>query len=545
MARPKAMPRAILFGEPCRRRRHRANFRYWFRDATSLAEVSDFIVIGAGSAGCAVGHGLATHSDATVCVLEAGRSDAVPQVKVPFGLLYTMGSGRDWRFKSTAQTDANRRELSINRGKMLGGSSSINSMVWFRGRMDDFDQWDVPGWAWSDVSPDFEEVEQLISPMRHPDPHPLAEAFGRTLGSNGHAPPTPERESAGVFDANMRNGRRWSAADAFLRPAERTGRLKVVTAATIDRVECDDGQANRVRLADGRIFQARRGIVVSAGSIGSPAILLRSGIGPGSALKKLGIEVIADLPGVGQNLHDHPAVGLHHQGPKSGYGLTLDQAPAWIASPVHWALRRKGRMTSNFVEAGAFFRAAPVGPDGDDRPDVQTHFIPYMMGYRGRTIIAGSGYFADVCVCRPVSRGALTLASADPQVSPNIDLGVLRDEADLAVLVAGLKRLRQILASAPFGDRTAPEVFPGPDVTSDRDLAGYARDRCGTAYHPVGTVRMGADDAPLTPGLAVRGIRNLWVADASIMPRITSANTNAPSMMIGHRAAKLIIRSEQ
>lgn len=502
----------------------------------------DFVVIGAGSAGCAAAKGLCDANIGTVCVLEAGPTDAVPQVKVPFGLLYTMGSGRDWRFKSTTQKDAAGRNLKVNRGRMLGGSSSINSMVWFRGRQDDFDNWNLPGWDRASVNQNFEEVEAEIEPRRLPDPHAISNAFGRTLGSNGLAPPTPERESAGVFHTNMRNGRRWSAADAFLRPAQQSGRCEILTGANVDKIGFEDNHARIVALTDGRVIRARRGIILSAGSIGSPAILMRSGVGPAKHLTDMGIDVIHDAAGVGANLHDHPTVGVHHAGPHSGYGLTARQMPAWMLSPFQWLFARKGRMTSNFVEAGAFFRAAPIGADGDNRPDVQTHFIPYMMGYKGKAITTGAGFFADVGVCRPVSRGRLLLTSRNAQDAPDIDLGVLRDPADLAVLVAGFKRLRTILATAPFGAHNAPEVHPAQMVNTNDEIEDYVRKNCGTAYHPVGTLAMGLGTEPVAPSLKVKQVDGLWVADASVMPQITSANTNAPSMMIGHTVAKFIQR---
>jgi choline dehydrogenase len=504
----------------------------------------DYVVIGTGSAGSTVAGRLAESGVGTVCALEAGPSDAAPQVKVPFGLLQMMGSGRDWRFRTVPQAAAGGRQVSVNRGRMVGGSGSINSMVWFRGRRDDFDGWGVPGWTWAEVGPAFEAVEERIQPGRIPSPHPLAERFGRALGSNGEAPPTPERESAGVFHANMRNGRRWSSADAFLRPGIATGRLEVLTGANVDRIALEEGRARSVHLIDGRIVTARRGIVLSAGSIGSPAILMRSGLGPAAHLRERGIDVVADLPGVGDNLHDHPAVGLHHHAPtESGYGLTARQLPAWALSPFRWLLRRDGRMASNFVEAGAFYRAAPVGPDGDDRPDVQSHFIPYMMGWKGKSIVPGSGYFVDVGVCRPVSRGRLRLASADPRTAPAIDLGLLSDPADLATLVAGVRRLRAVLAAAPLEALRVPEVFPGPEVETEAQIAEFVRARCGTAYHPVGTLRIGKGESPVAPDLRLRGVAGLWVADASVMPRITSANTNASSIMIGHRAAEMIAAS--
>jgi len=500
----------------------------------------DFIVIGAGSAGCAVAAGLAQADIGSVGVLEAGPTDAVPQVKIPFGLLYTMGSKRDWKYKSTAQSNANSRALKVNRGFMVGGSSSINSMVWFRGRADDFDRWQQPGWRWDDVEQDFIEIEQLMLPQPIPTPHPLSQAFAKSFRANSDTPPTPEYESAGLFNTNSRNGRRWSAADAFLRPAMRVHGLEVITGANVNRISFADGSAKRVELIDGRVVSARRGIVLSAGSIGSPSILMRSGIGPGEHLARHGIKTNVDSPLVGQNLSDHPVIGLHHQARHSGYGLVWNQSLQWALSPFEWLAKRKGRLTSNFVEAGAFFRVNPVTSD-DDRPECQVHFIPYMMGYKGKSITSGSGYFADVGVCRPVSRGSLTLSSADPRATPNIDLGVLKEEHDVHVLVGGFRRLRELLGAAPMGDRRAPEVYPGSSISTDEQIAEHVRARCGTAYHPVGTLAMGAEHSPVTNTLQLRGVDGLWVADASIMPSITSANTNAPSMMIGYRAAKLIL----
>ncbi len=506
----------------------------------------DFIVIGAGSAGCAATNELAKANVGTIAVLEAGYTNRVPQVKIPFGLAWTRGSKRDWKFKSQPTTELGGRSIDVTRGKMLGGSSSINSMVWFRGRRDDFDNWDVDGWAWHDVEGAFEEVESLLKPTRFVDPHPVSEAYGLALGDNGHAPPTPERESAGVFHVNLHSGARRSAADAFLTPAKNTGRVEVLTQANVDRVEFEEGTARRVILTDGRQLSARRGVVLSAGSIGSPTILMRSGIGSGEQLLALGISVQVDAQQVGENLHDHPAVGLHHAGANSGYGLAINQFPHWAVSPFNWLLRRKGRLTSNIVEAGAFFRANPIGTDGDDRPDCQSHFIPFMVGHKGYFITWGAGYSADVNICRPHSRGSLTLRSADPHEQPNIDLALLRDRRDVDTLIYGVKRLRDVLKKAPFETRRAVEVYPGDEVQSDEDIEQFVRDRCATAYHPVGTLRMGQDKgAPVSARLAVREVGNLWVADASIMPKITTANTNAPSMMIGLRAGKMIVNNIQ
>ncbi|NNK66374.1 MAG: GMC family oxidoreductase, partial [Rhodobacteraceae bacterium] len=428
--------------------------------------------------------------------------------------------------------------IGVPRGRMIGGSGSLNSMVWFRGRVDDYDAWGLPGWSGNEVVETFAEVEKHISPARLPHPHPLAEAFGKSIPANDPlSPPTPERESSGVFHVNMRRSGRWSAADAFLRPAQQIGRVTVLTDSEVARVTFDGRRASGVVFRNGQSVKARNAVILSAGAIESPMILFRSGIGPAADLRKTGIEVLTDAPGVGANLHDHPGFGLHHAGPGSGYGLVMGQALHWAVSPVTWALFRSGRLASNTVEAGAFFRVS----DGDGPPEIQTHFIPFMMGWQGRTITRGEGYFADVCVCRPKSRGRLSLGR--DRYDPLIDLGLLSDPSDLDLMVAGVTRLRDILDNAPLGFRRAPERFPGRDVAGE-ELADLIRARAGTAYHPVGTIRMGGPGAPLAPDLLVRGVESLYVADASVMPSITSANTNAPSMMIGWRAGESVARAE-
>ncbi|WP_368346261.1 GMC family oxidoreductase [Pelagovum sp. HNIBRBA483] len=495
----------------------------------------DFIVIGAGSAGCAVAHGLATREAGSVLVIEAGPSDRWPLVRMPFGLVWTMGSKtRDWRFTSAPQKALGGRQLKIPRGRMLGGSGSINSMVWFRGRADDFTAWQVDGWGWDSVRPAFEEVESHLTPNRLATPHPLTEALGSLFPQNEpQAIPTPERESAGVFAYNMRNGRRWSAADAFLRPALATGRVQVVQGTQVARLGFTGDRATSVHFIDGSSVTAHKGIVLSAGSIGSPEILLRSGLGPADDLRAAGVDPRADMPGIGANLHDHPGAGIHYQGAGSGYGLTLDQAPQWLSAPFRWALSRRGVFASPTVEGGAFFNAR--GEDGP--PDVQSHFIPFNLSWSGSRYSYGRGYFADVCVCRPQSRGALRLT----REGLDIDLGLFQDSRDLDTLTAGWLRLRTLMAEADLGPHKAPEAYPAARVTTEDDARAHIFSHCGTAYHPVGTTRMGDDaDAPVTSRLALRGTEGLWVADAGIMPAVTSANTNAPSMMIGHRAGQFI-----
>ncbi|WP_299588682.1 GMC family oxidoreductase N-terminal domain-containing protein [uncultured Tateyamaria sp.] len=480
----------------------------------------DHIVVGGGSAGCAVAARLAERPGARVCVIEAGPSDADIRVKVPFGLVHLLGSDRrNWKRQTVPMTAAGGRRVSVPRGRMLGGSGSINSMVWFRGTRADFDAWALPGWDADTVWDAFDAVEARMTPTRLPHPHSLSNAFGELFAANDPgAPPTPERQSAGVFHTNMRNGARWSAADGFLRPSG----ADVLTGAEVDHVTFDGARATGVVLRDGRTLRALAGVVLSAGSIESPMILMRSGIGPAADLKAAGIEVQVDAPGVGDNLHDHPGFGLHFKGRGSGYGLTLGQLPAWAVSPLQWLMTRSGRLASNTVEAGAFYSVTDSAV-----PEVQTHFLPFLMGWQGRSIIWGAGYFADVCLCQPRSRGRLRIGPDTH--APLIDLNLFGDERDLDMMTAAVARLRTLLERAAFGSRRAPEMFPGPDVTGEA-LRETIRTRAGTAYHPVGTVALGG---PLDALGAVKGVSNLWVADASVMPRITSANTNAPSMMIG------------
>lgn len=495
----------------------------------------DFIVIGAGSAGCAVAGRLCELEAGSVLLVEAGPSDNTPLVKMPFGLIWNMASkNRDWRYQSAPQAALDGRTLKIPRGRMLGGSGSINSMVWFRGLPADFDGWNVSGWAWHDVEPGFIAVEERLKPARLGTPHPLAEKLNKLFPANDpYAIPSPGYESAGVFAYNMRNGRRWSAADAYLRPAQKKG-LQVLPGKVVKTIRFKGDRAHSVHFEDGTSVIALKGIVLSAGSIGSPEILLNSGIGPGDDLRKAGIDLVLDLDGVGENLHDHPAAGIHYEGPNSGYGLDPSLALHWMAAPFAWALAGKGIFSSPTVEGGAFFNAANDGGP----PDIQSHFIPFKLGWEGKRYTFGRGYFADAVVCRPKSRGKLSRTGN----GLNIDFGIFNDEDDLDLLVKGWMRLRSLMAEADLGNMKAPEAFPASRVTSEDEVRKFIVGHAGTAYHPVGSLRMGNDPgAPTDERLRLRGIGNLWVADASIMPNVTSANTNAPSMMIGHRAANFIM----
>ena len=492
------------------------------------AMTSDFLIVGAGSAGCVMASELIRRQAGSVCVLEAGPSERHPLVSMPFGLVWLMGSTRDWRFKTVPQRNAGNREITIPRGKMVGGSGSINSMVWFRGRMADFDSWDIDGWRGADVSPAFDALEAAIKPTRFDRAHPLSHAVQGMIGANT---PSPDCESSGLFQHNMIRNKRHSSATAYLR---RTKHVKILTGAHVDRLIWAGDRAAGVVLVDGRELRANKGVVLCAGSIASPAILMRSGLGDQSDLAALNIDTRHDMPEIGQNLHDHPGIGLHFQGRGTGHGLEVRQWAKWALSPLNYALFGRGPLASSTCEAGAFFNAR-----GDSAtPDVQTHFIPFYLAASGSRYQMKSGYFADVCLCHPKSRGSLRLASANANAAPQIDLGLFNQESDLDTMVHGVTRLRNLLRETDFGTRRGVEFAPGEDVIGAQ-LKTYIRNHAGTAYHPVGTLRLGG---PVTPQLRVKQTERLWVADASIMPQVTSANTNAPSMMIGWKGAEFIAR---
>ncbi len=522
--------------------------------------------MGGGSAGCVLAGRLSEDAGRSVCLIEAGPDDRDPRIRVPLGVVTLMGNRRyDWCYSSAPHAHLGGRAVSVPRGKTLGGSGSINSMVYIRGRASDYDAWaeaGCSGWDWASVLPWFIRAEsnlQLGDDALHgadgplhvgdlPSPHPMVSKFvaaGQALGIPENCDFNGEtQEGLGPYQTTMHNGRRWSPADAYLRPAMSRKNLTVMTNCLVDRIEFDGRRC--------RSIVARRGserleigindqLVLSAGAISSPAILMRSGVGPAEHLRSTGVDVVLPLAGVGANLHDHPAIGMHYGGGDDGYALSLATLPGNALAPFRYLLEKKGLFTSNTVEGGGFARTDPQLVE----PDVQFHFIPARLGHEGRMLVWGRGYYSDVCLLKPRSRGELQLASRDPGAAPIIDLNLLDDENDRSTMLAGAKLLRSILARPELKRGNAMELVPGPGVSTDDELWDLITSRLGTAYHPVGTCRMGYREDPrsvVDPSLRVIGLENVRVADASVMPEIVAGNTNAPSMIIGEIAADQVKR---
>ncbi len=516
----------------------------------------DYIIVGAGSAGCALAYRLGSDPSIRVLVLEAGKTDGHFFIHMPAGIVTLAGKGLfNWGYWTEPQANCNGRRMYWPRGKGLGGSSSINAMLYIRGHAWDYDHWRQlgnPGWSYADVLPWFlkaqhnergaSEFHGVGGPLNVADqisPAGINAAFIEACVQAGYRRATdfngPTQDGVGYYQVTQKAGRRWSAAQAYLRPAMARGNVTVLTDAHTAKVMIEKGRATGVVYRkDGKdeIVRAAREVVLSGGAINSPQLLMLSGIGPADHLKAHGIAVVADVPGVGGNLQDHlDAATLYHCRTRDTYD-TANQ----LVTLAKYVFGKTGPGTSCIAESGGFLRTA----EGLAAPDIQLHFIPAFVIDHGRTKMKSNGMTLHVCLLRPESRGSIRLKSADPLQSVAIDANYLAVPRDLEVLVKGTKMARDIFAQKAFDPYRGEEMEPGANKLSDADLAQWVRARCETIYHPAGTCKMGpASDAfaVVDNELRVRGVARLRVVDASIMPSVIGGNTNAPTIMIAERAA--------
>ena len=523
----------------------------------------DYVVVGGGSAGCVLASRLSEDPGVTVCLLEAGPVDKSVLIHCPAGLAVLAKNGAaNWGFQTVPQPGLNGRRGYQPRGKVLGGSSSVNAMIYLRGQPRDYDDWAAEGnagWSWAEVLPYFKRAEHnergadawhgTGGPLNVKDlttPNRFGGVFveaGRQAGL-AHNPDFngASQEGVGVYQVTHKNGERLSVAKGYLTPNLGRPNLTVVTSAQANRILLDGRRASGVEARVGnetKAFLARREVLLSAGALQSPQLLMLSGIGPAEHLRGLGIEVRHDLPGVGANLHDHVDIVLVLDAPhlKDLFGLSLAGMVRTVKGIFEWRKHRRGMLTTNFAEAGGFIRSRPE----EERPDLQLHFVIGKLVDHGRKTVFGHGYSCHVCLLRPKSRGSLRLASADPKAAPLIDPNFLADPDDLQRLVRGFKAMRRILAQPALAGHGARELATSASAQSDAEIEAFIRAHADTIYHPVGTCRMGPGPLDVVDAeLRVRGVDGLRVVDASIMPSIVSGNTNAPTIMIAEKAAAMI-----
>ena len=521
----------------------------------------DYIIVGSGSAGSVLANRLSARPEIKVLLLEAGGSDNSFYVRMPAGIANLSGPRFNWGYETAPQAAMKGRRMYWPRGRLIGGSSSVNAMVYMRGQPADYDHWRQlgnAGWSYDDVLPYFKKAERNerlhdsfhgadgpLNVAERPYTNPLSHAFVEAAQQAG-LPFNPDFNGAlqlgcGLFQVTQKNGRRWSAASAYLHPAAARENLTIVTKAQATRVLIENGRAVGVEYARGRrrhTARALQEVVLAAGAINSPQLLLLSGIGPAEELRARGVSVVHDLPGVGKNLQDHLNVNIVQRAKRGSAldGKNRGLAPIGVA--LEYLFYGTGPGTSNVAEAGAF----AVSALGAATPDIQYHFIPAQVVNHARTPMDGDGVTVHACCLRPQSRGEIRLASTDPLQPPVMDPNYLAADYDLKVLIAGLRQGRDILAAQAFKPWLGEERLPGPAVQSNAELEDFIRATAETEYHPVGTCKMGSDPmAVVDEKLRVRGIERLRVIDASIMPAIVSGNTNAPVIMIAEKGAEMML----
>jgi choline dehydrogenase len=523
-----------------------------------LYDSYDYVIIGSGSAGSTIANRLAEDYALRILVLEAGPADSSFLLKMPAGFA-SLGetSPFNWRYETVPQKHCDNRRMYWPRGKTLGGSSSINAMLYVRGHAWDYDHWRQlgnSGWSYEDVLPFFKKAENNergaddfhgtggpLNVADQTDPSKLNEAFLKACEQAGHRRIKDfngaEQEGVGFYQVTQKNQERWSTASAYLRPAVERNKanVHVVSGALVERIILDKKHAMGVRyVIQGRdeVARAEREIILCGGAVNSPQLLMLSGIGPADHLKSLGIRPLHDLPGVGGNLQDHlDAALLQFCKTRDTYD-TANQ----LMSLLQYKFKKKGPGTSPIAESGGFLSTR----SGLSAPDIQLHFLPVLVVDHGRTRLKKNGYSLHVCALRPESTGTIRLKSSNPKEHPLIDANYLAERKDLDTLVAGVKMGREIFAQSGLDPYRADEFAPGAAVRTDSEIEKWIRAKCETIYHPVGSCKMGPDNDPMAVvdnQCRVRGLTGLRVVDASVMPTLVGGNTNAPTIMIAERVA--------
>ncbi|OAN88011.1 GMC oxidoreductase [Marinobacter sp. EhC06] len=537
-----------------------------------MNENFDYIVVGAGSAGSVLADRLSADGRYSICILEAGPGGDSFTIRTPGAFAAHMFLKKyNWAFN--ARPDQKLRDgepLFTPRGKGLGGSSSINGMLYVRGQKEDYDEWEAlgnEGWGYREMLPYFlksEHHETLSGTPYHgkggnlhisvPETaeYPMSEAFVDAARQAGFPCNSDfngaNQEGVGYFHLNIKNGRRFGAADAYLKPAMTRQNLTVFTDAQVKKVVFEGKRSVAVELRHkGRdwVLRANREIILSGGAINSPQLLQLSGIGDRDILENLGIGCLHELPGVGKNLQEHvDACVLVSSRKNNGFTASFGGLLKMLPDTIRYTLSKQGKLAKSITEAGGFIRSS----DSVNRPDVQLHMLPLLFDDSGRDLklMSNPGYSVHVCVLRPKSSGTVNITSADPFTAPDIDYNFFADPDDCKVMVNGIRQARRILAAKAFDDYRGEEIHPGADCQSDEQIIEKVKEKVGLVYHPVGTCKMGTDRmAVVDPQLRVHGLEGLRVVDASIMPRLTSGNTNAPTIAIAEKAADMILEKAE
>ncbi|MGE0279800.1 MAG: GMC family oxidoreductase [Rhizobiaceae bacterium] len=526
-----------------------------------MAARYDYIIVGGGSSGCVLANRLTEDSDCKVLLLEAGGKDTNPYIHMPVGFAKMTTGPLTWGLTTVPQRHANYREIAYAQGRVIGGGSSINAEVYTRGHPADYDRWakqeGATGWSFEEVKPYFlksEGNDTLAGEWHNTDgplgvsnlrPQKMSQVFVQACQQYG-MPYNPDfngptQAGASVYQTTTRNARRCSAAAAYLRPIKDRRNLTILTGCQVSRIVLENGRATGVRYRDAGgepTAHAEREVLVTSGAIGTPKLMMLSGIGPADHLKSFGIDVVHDAPEIGQNLADHYGIDLVYElnGP---YSLDKYNKPHWMLwAGLEYLLFKSGPVSSNVVEGGAFWYA-------DKRslyPDLQFHFLCGAGVEAGvPTVPSGSGLTLNSYTLRPKSRGSVRLRSSDMADKPLVDPNFLAEPDDLKTSVEGVKISREVMHQSAFSKYVTREHFPSLDVKTQSDLEGYARQYGRTSYHPVGTCRMGSDERSVVdPQLRVRGVDGLRICDSSVMPSLVGSNTNAPTIMIGEKASDLI-----